>query len=93
VIFGDPILQNIVMTIMFGSKQVSAKDIPIGLRWQPFDGALGIELYVYAGMLVNNIYIPLICALTKLILGTSLGQEAQRGEYGTAVLCLGPGKL
>jgi len=53
-IFGDPILQCLIMTVYFGSKSVSKKEIPIGLRWVPTDRRLPRELFPYCGMLVSS---------------------------------------
>jgi hypothetical protein len=51
-IFGDKILNSIVMKINYGGKRVSATDIPIGLRWTPIDGRTPLNLFPYAGMMV-----------------------------------------
>jgi hypothetical protein len=52
-IFGDPVLLAMIMSIYFGAKHISAKDMPIGLRWMPCDKKIPLEIFPYAGMLVS----------------------------------------
>ena len=39
-IFGDPVLQSLIMTVYFWGKFVSEKEILIGLQWIPMDRKL-----------------------------------------------------
>jgi len=56
-IFGDKILNSIVMRINYGGRPVSATDIPIGLRWTPKDGRTPSNLFPYAGMMVLGVHL------------------------------------
>ena len=59
-IFGDKILNNIVMRINYGGRPVSANDIPIGLRWTPKDGRTPTNLFAYAGMMVLLVHLLVV---------------------------------